>query len=191
MLFTGTKEINYRDVIRYTLLNQVAGNINWNITQGLNRIKRIVIIPFLSIGATTSSLYPSASLFDAAPCMTAGNIGYSNIILTIGGAPLYQQNEQYDYTQFNHVTMQTLDGGLSDTVGSGLISRSDWEKSYHYLVFDCSRLSSVSLSSGQLNLQLTLSLPTVMATSIDLHAFVEYERTTTLDCNMGIISQIV
>jgi len=191
MLFTGTKELNYRDVIRYTLLNQVAGNINWNITQGLNRIKRIIIVPFLSLGAAISSVYPSASLFDAAPCMTAGNIGYSNIILTIGGAPLYMQNEQYDYTQFNHVTMQTLDGGLSDNIGTGLISRSDWEKAYHYLVFDCSRLSSVSLSSGQLNLQVTLTLPTATITSVDLHAFIEYERTTVLDCNAGIISSIV
>lgn len=146
-LSTPIKRIVYEDVYLYQLRN-LSGSINQLLTNGIANLKSILIIPFhtnLSGVATTDNRLSCPSYqspFNGAGCgCTDPLINLTNLNIVISGQNLLQDNLKYNYQTFNHhlYGAGSVNGGMTDGLVSGLISKEMFENIYGYYYFDLSR----------------------------------------------------
>ena len=94
----------------------------------------------------------------------------SNFNVVVSGANVFNNSIKYNYEMFqNHVLgTNSVNGGLTDGVGSSLINSLDWETAYPYYVADVGRMLDV-----EKNVPKSLSIvgQNVSAREIDLYVF--------------------
>jgi len=77
-----------------------------------------------------------------------------------------------------------LNGSLTTSLSSGLISKQDFQSLYRYYYGNCSRsLPSEEGVAKAIQIQGTILSP--LATAVDLMCFVEFEREVTIDLRTG------
>ena len=82
------------------------------------------------------------------------------------------------------VSSNQLNGSLTTGMGSGLISKSDFQNLYRYYYGDCSRsLPSEDGVAKAIQIQGTFVAPTNLA--IDIMVFVIFEREIVIDVRSG------
>lgn len=193
-----TRKILYRDIFQYQFNDIGAGsNFNFLVTNGINNIKSVLVVPFVSTknkqtnnnaGVLTqlASDLPQSSTLN--PCSstpaTPDCIMLSNFNILVSGVNLFLNNENYDFEAFRQqlISSNQLNGNLTTGLTSGLISEDMFSRLYRYYYGDCSRtLPSEQGVSRSIQIQgLNSSL-----VRCDIMVFVEFQREITIDVSTG------
>jgi hypothetical protein len=183
-----TKKMLYEDFLSFQALGIGAGgNFNQVLSNSVSRITKIVGIPIISAsvnyagnGATIS---PLASPFSSSPCTTAKN-PILNFNILLSGNNVFQSNLNYTFEQFYQELHKTgINGGSSTGLSSGLLSQTDFEHGYRFLLADISRTPSEATFNVAKSVQVTGTNAGDKA--IDIHWFIFFEREVTIDIQTG------
>jgi hypothetical protein len=197
---TPTKKVVYNDIFQFSFPNQAGAGANFNIlvTNGIPNIRSVLVVPLLPrasngvapdgaaaapynvAGQTTSSLL---SPFCSTPA-TPDPISIENFQIQVSGRNLFINQLQYDFENFVEqlVSSNQLNGSLTTSLASGLISKRDFQSLYRYYYGNCSRgLPSEEGVSKAIQILGQIRSPV----NVDLMVFVEFEREITIDVRTG------
>lgn len=200
----GQKKFNYTDVFSFQPAPiEPSANFSLQIAYGLKNIQRVIIVPFISAksnclqkSATTAtvikdnyqmnSFSPLISPFASEGATTSPFIGscLSEFNCKIGGKNILSTNLKYGWEVFEQQLMGTnsINGGMTTGLTSGLINERMWNSNYQYYVFDCSRFTE-NLGEQPLGIELVGINNTLVA--LDLHVFVEIKKEFIVDLSTG------
>jgi hypothetical protein len=187
-LSNPVKQVKYTDIYQYQVLNTPTGaQFNNLITNGIANIKSVLIIPFISPtqpgGNTPGPEYQSP--FDPAGCgATAPMVTLGNFNIQISGQNAIYNTQRYTFEQFNDQLygQNSVNGGLTDGLTSGLIGFQDFLQSYCYYYVNVERMLPVEQSVPK-SVQI---LGTNYSTqNIDMWVFVEYGVEINIDLETG------
>lgn len=172
-------------------LTNVAANgqVNQLISGSFSKLRKIVILPFLSASAN-AAISPLQSVYAAEPgtCSSAfiSNAAISNLNARVGVNNVYPANIQYTYQNYLESVQGdgAINGSLSQGITSGLISQSDWECGYGFRVIDLSRKPEVNDLSVQ---SVSVQFQNLSGSVCDYLVLVYYEKSCALDCARGLI----
>jgi len=189
-----TKKVVYNDIFQFSFPNQ-TGQFNFLVTNGIPNIRSVLLMPFLprASNGVSAAAYPAAagnttsntllSPFCSTPS-SPDPIMISNYQVQISGKNLFNQNIQYDFELFQEqlVSSNQLNGSLTTSLSSGLVSKRDFQNLYRYYYANAGR-SITNEENVAKSIQLSGEIKTGVV--VDLICFVEYERQLTLDLTTG------
>jgi hypothetical protein len=191
---TPSKRIVYNDIFQFSFPNQsVNSPFNILVTNGIPNIRSVLVLPLLprasngtasglANATTTSSILSPFSTTPSSP----DPLIIQNFQIQISGKNLFINQLQYDYEDFCEqlVSANQLNGSLTTSLASGLVSKSDFQSLYRYYYGNASRsLPSEEGVAKAIQIQGTILSP--LATAVDLMVFVEFEREITIDVRTG------
>jgi hypothetical protein len=180
----------YNDIFQFSFPSQAVNSpFNILVTNGIPNIRSVLVLPLL----------PTASNGDAGALRTASILSpfastpsspdpliIQNFQIQVSGKNLFINQLQYDYEDFVEqlVSANQLNGSLTTSLASGLVSKKDFQYLYRYYYGNCSRsLPSEEGVAKAIQIQGTILSP--IATAVDLMVFVEFEREITIDLRTG------
>jgi hypothetical protein len=184
-----TKIVKYEDFLSFQILNIGAGaNFNQILTNSIARGRRLIGVPQIAssfnFAGTGLTIAPANSPFSTCP-NTTSNTGITNYNVLVSGTNLYQQNLNYSVENFIQELRKTdsINGGLSLGMSSGLLDQLDYESGYRFIVSDLSRCPSEASDNISKSIQ-------VIGTNsgkypIDLFFFIIFEREVEIDLASG------
>jgi hypothetical protein len=192
---TPSKRIVYNDIFQFSFTSQsVNSPFNILVSNGIPNIRSVLVLPLLPVasngtagaaGAKTSSILSPFSSTPSSPDPLIIN----NFQIQISGKNLFINQLQYDYENFYEqlVSSNQLNGGLTTSLASGLVSKTDFQSLYRYYYGNCGRsLPSEEGVSKAIQIQGTILVPSGSSVSVvDLMVFVEFEREITIDVRTG------
>jgi hypothetical protein len=184
-----TKTLKYKDFLSFQVLNVGPGaNFNQILTNSIARGRKLVISPQIAASynnaGTAGSIAPMNSPFSTAPNTTSAS-AITNFNVLLSGSNLYQQNLNYSSEHYIQEVRKTnsLNGGQSIGMSSGLISQLEYESGYRFIVSDLSRCPSEASDNVSKSVQIIGTNSSNKA--IDLYCFLEFEREVTVDVGTG------
>jgi len=183
-----TKRVLYKDIFQYQYTKIGSGeSFNFLVSNGINRIRSVLVIPFLSQSSYSGTLNQNISALStpcsATPAMPDPIMIY-NFNILISGMNLFISNELYDFEAFREQLMSAnqLNGNLTTGLTSGQISEDDFSRGYRYYYGDCSR----SLPSEE-NVSRSVQVIGQNGSnrSCDIMVFVEFMKEITIDLTTG------
>lgn len=187
-----TKKVVYNDIFQYSFNGQAANApFNLLVSNGIPNVRGVLVVPLLpqASNGVAAALQVATSTLLSPFCSTGGApdpLALTNFQIQVSGRNLFLNQQQYDYEQFVEqlVSSNQLNGSLTTGMGSGLISKSDFQNLYRYYYGDCSRsLPSEDGVAKAIQIQGTFVAPTNL--SIDIMVFVEFEREIVIDVRSG------
>jgi hypothetical protein len=189
---TPTKRVVYNDIFQFSFPNQsVNSPFNILVTNGIPNIRSVLVLPLLpsaSNGTAAAGAVKSSTILSPF-CSTPSSpdpLIIQNFQVQISGKNLFINQLQYDYETFYEqlVSSNQLNGSLTTSLASGLVSKADFQSLYRYYYGNCSRsLPSEEGVAKAIQIQGTILSP--LATAVDLMVFVEFEREVTIDVRTG------
>jgi hypothetical protein len=189
---TPTKRIVYNDIFQFSFPNQsVNSPFNILVSNGIPNIRSVLVLPLLpkasngtaAVGGTTTSsiLSPFASTPSSPDPLII-----QNFQIQISGKNLFINQLQYDYESFYEqlVSSNQLNGSLTTSMASGLVSKQDFQNLYRYYYGNASR-SIPSEEGVSKAIQILGTIISPLATAVDLMVFVEFEREIMVDVRTG------
>jgi hypothetical protein len=191
-LSNPVKQIKYTDVYQYQVLGVTpAQQFNNLITNGIANIKSVLIIPFYSQQNTVnggnidqgSPVYQSP--FDTAGCgTTSPMVTLGNFNIQISGQNAIYNTQRYTFEQFNDQLygQNSVNGGLTDGLTSGLIGYQDFLQSYCYYYVNVERMLPVEQSVPK---SVQIIGTNYSTQKLDLWVFIEYGVEINIDLQTG------
>ncbi len=183
LLGLGQKKVSFNEVISFVQRGK-SGVFNELITNGLARMKRMIICPILASSGNGSQMVdPFTSPFSTEPATCSPYI-MDNFQVRVASSNLFHTPIQYSYESY----LSEMSGkyGINSNMEAGLsssrISFTDWQNNYGYIVVDLKRKNS---SDDSVPLSLQISGKVVSPKPLDFYVFVEVERTMTYDVATG------
>ena len=186
---TPTKRVVYNDIFQFSFPNQTTNSpFNILVSNGIPNIRSVLVVPLLPVasngagGIRTGSILSPFSSTPASP----DPLAILNFQIQVSGKNLFINQLQYDFETFCEqlVCSNQLNGSLTTSLSSGLVSKQDFQYLYRYYYGNCSRsLPSEEGVSKAIQIQGTIVSP--LATGVDLMVFVEFEREVTIDVRTG------
>ena len=164
-------------------------------TNGIPNIKSVTILSFLpqasnglAGGAYIGGNVNSDSLlspFSSSPS-SPDPLSITNFQVQLSGKNMFINQLQYDYENFveNLVSSNQLNGSLTTSMGSGLVSKRDFQYLYRYYYADCSRSIPGEVGVSK-SIQLLGLIPTPTNIAVNLMVFVELEKSLKIDVRNG------
>lgn len=188
-----TKRIKYNDIFQYQFNNQGTGSFNFLVSNGINNIQSVLVVPFVSqsnpytddAGTVQSRLLYNQSQNPCSPTPAMPDpIMLTNFNILISGVNLFLNNENYDFEAFNQQLAQSnqLNGGLTTGLASGLISEKMFSQAYRYYYGNCSRILP-SEEGVSRSVQIVGEIKS--ACNVDFMVFVEFQREMVIDVATG------
>lgn len=188
-----TRKVLYKDIFQYQFNNINKGDsFNFLVTNGINRIKSVLVVPFISKSNTITDASGEAKVlpFSAPlnPCSstpaTPDGVMLTNFNILVSGVNLFLNNENYDYEAFRQqlISSNQLNGSLTTGLASGLISEDMFSRLYRYYYGDCSR---VLPSEENVSRSIQIVGQNASKVAIDLMVFVEFQKEITIDVSTG------
>ena len=185
----GQKTITYTELFTYPMYNIPAGqSFTQLITNGLAKMKRLIVCPFVAAGAhgsdnAGSSFSPLVSPFTCEPS-TCSPYLITQYNVNLGGLQIYPQNVVYNYEMFLNEMNGAFGINANKTTGlcSSRISQIDYNNTYGYLVSDLSRRLPEDDTTA---ISVSITGTNAGAKALDLQVFIEYERSCTIDLLSG------
>lgn len=186
-----TREIRYNDIYNYNFSNVGGGHsFNQILTNGIINPKYVIVMGFANtaagVFANNAGLPVYQSPFDSAPGTTTPMAAITQFQVQIAGQNMFMNNVQYDFDEFFNEVSQanSINGGLSTGLSSGLIGQYEWDNGYRYYVCDVSRRLPV-----EDNVPKSVVVQGINATDVtmDYVCFVVFERKVTIDMITGAI----
>jgi len=207
-LSSPTKIIKYTDIYQYQILNIAGGTgqINNLVTNGIANIKSVLVIPFYSTnGVSTACTLPASyggsnlnlntgflngvpvfqSPFDSAGTGTTSPLVFlTNFNIQVSGQNAIYNVEKYAFEQFNNQLygQNSVNGGLTDGLCSGLIGRTEFDMNYNYYYVNVERMLPVEETVPK-SIQIIGNNASLKA--IDLFIFIEYGCEVKIDALTG------
>ena len=187
-----TKKIYYMERFINNFTVQANTSFNGTITPGIVNPKRLILVPYFNLNATsfgsqTLTYQPFQSPFETAPATTSVYPVLRNLQVVVGNVPMFLNPINMEYEQFlNEIAQIGVDGGQNNEIMSGLISQRQWSQLYRFYTVDISRrLTSEDGSSKgiQISFDNATNLP------IQVFAFVWYEKQFTVDTSTSSVSK--
>ena len=205
-LSSPVKAIKYTDIYQYQVLNiQPGGQFNNLLTNGIANIKSVLILPYYSSGSLTGvplgagvggisinqntgftqGLPVFQSPFDTAGCGPTSPLCFlSNFNVQVSGQNAIYNIQRYSFEQFNNQLygQNSVNGGLTDGLTSGLIGRTQFDMEYCYYYVNVERMLPVEETVPK-SIQI---LGTNQSSKyIDLYCFIEYGMEVKIDALTG------
>ena len=189
------KKVLYNDILSYQILNVGAGaNINELITNGISRPRYMLIYPFLSslangVQAITSVAgglgSPMASPFSSAPATCSPFCFLTNFNVMVSGSNVFQSNINYNFENFLQQWRQgnSLNGGMTDNMSSGLIDKNAWAGGNNIVYVDLSKKISQAADDVSRAIQITGTNGSLV--SVDYYIILSYERQIDVSVSTG------
>lgn len=192
-----TKKIVYNDIFYYTFPNISGGStFSFLVTNGLPNIRSVLCVPTLPKASNgTPVAYPTSTVLNGvttntllSPFSTTGGtpdpISITQFQIQISGKNLFLTNLLYDYEVFAQQFSQSnsINGGLTTSLSSGLIGFDDWTSTYRYYYGNASR--SIPSEDGVAK-AVQVSGLNQSSVTIDMIVFVEFQREITVDVRSG------
>lgn len=197
-LSNPVKNIKYTDVYQYQVIN-VARNQTFSnlITNGIANIKSVLILPFYCptnndngnvvvgsiAGAQTTVNYNTGFLngtpvwqspYDPAGTGPTSPLTYiTNFNVQISGQNAIYNTEKYLFEQFNNQLygQNAVNGGMTDGLNSGLISKTAFENIYSYYYVNVERMLPAEQSVPK---SVQIIGQNLSAKALDLMVFIEF-----------------
>ena len=210
-LSAPTKVIKYTDIYQYQVLNIPSGQqFNNLLTNGIANIKSVLLIPFFSSTNTslptqyspTATGYPAAipingntgflngspvwqSPFDTAGTGTTSPLIFlTNFNVQISGQNAIYNVQKYGFEQFNNQLygQNSVNGGLTDGLCSGLIGRTEFDMNYCYYYINVERMLPVEETVPK---SVQILGNNLSGKAIDFYCFIEYGMEVKIDALTG------
>lgn len=189
-LSNAVKRINYTDVYQYQINNVTANaNINNLLTNGLANIKSVLILPFHSSTAGANNLPTGTpcwlSPFDPAGAGPTSPLCFlNNFNVVISGQNTIYNTQKYNFEQFNNQLYgaNSVNGGMTDGLTSGLINQQGFEMEYCYYYVDVSRMLPVEETVPK---SVQIIGQNASSIAVDLMCFIEYGVSVSIDALTG------
>ena len=197
-LSNPVKNIKYTDIYQYQVLN-ISGATPFSnlITNGIANIKSVLVLPFYSatnttngtvanVGLTTSLNSYSAntgflqgvpvwqSPFDPAGTGPTSPLTWlTNFNVQISGQNAIYNTQKYNFEQYNNQLygQNAVNGGMTDGLNSGLISRQAFDMNYCYYYVNVERMLPAEQSVPK---SVQIIGQNQSSKAIDLMVFVEF-----------------
>lgn len=187
---TPTKRVVYNDIFQFSFPNQAINSpFNILVSNGCPNIRSVLCLPLLDRASngdpnsvTTASILSPFATTPSSP----DPLIIQNFQIQVSGKNLFINQLQYDYEVFAEqlVCSNQLNGSLTTSLASGLVSKQDFQSLYRYYYGNCSRsLPSEEGVSKSVQIQGTVISP--IATSVSLMVFIEFEREIVIDLRSG------
>ena len=206
-LSSPVKVIKYTDIYQYQVLNVTAGGqFNNLVTNGIANIKSVLILPVYSTNGVQSA-YTQPAWWGGASInqntgMTAGipvyqspfdPVGtgptsplclFSNFNVQISGQNAIYNVEKYSFEQFNNQLygQNSVNGGLTDGLTSGLIGRKEFDMEYCYYYVNVERMLPVEETVPK---SVQILGTNQSGKALDLYVFIEYGMEVKIDALTG------
>ena len=175
-------------------------------TNGIANIKSVLVIPFYSTnGVSTACTLPASyggsnlnlntgflngvpvfqSPFDSAGTGTTSPLVFlTNFNIQVSGQNAIYNVEKYAFEQFNNQLygQNSVNGGLTDGLCSGLIGRTEFDMNYNYYYVNVERMLPVEETVPK-SIQIIGNNASLKA--IDLFIFIEYGCEVKIDALTG------
>lgn len=193
-LSSPVKEIKYSDIYQYQVLSVSSdGTFNNLVTNGIANIKSVLVLPFYSSSDSTGTntglgvagMPVWQSPFDPAGTgPTSPLCSITNFNVQISGQNAIYNMEKYSFEQYNNQLYgyNAVNGGLTDGLTSGLVSRYDFDNSYCYYYVDVSRMLPVEMTVPK---SVQIIGQNKSSRAVDLIVFVEYGVSISVDLLTG------
>lgn len=183
LLAKRIKRVIYEDVYSY-IINKVeaGGQTQALITNGISRMKEVVVVPFFNKDANTGlTSYPiTSSPFTHEPGLPSTCAYLSQFNVAISGKNLFQNDQQYSWSQFvDELSELGINGGKTIT-SSGLYSQQDYTFAPYYVANAGRRLEGDNIARS---VQILATNQTQKP--LDLHCFITYYRELVIDISSG------
>ena len=139
--------------MQFQLMNVAANSLFSHIvTNGVSRFRRLIGIPMISslanYAGATAFISPMTSPFTSCPGIVSGQ-SITNFNVLLSGVNVFAQNLNYGFETFFQELRKanSINGGNSLGLSSGLLSQYDSENAYRYLCVDLSRKSSEAVDN--------------------------------------------
>lgn len=194
---TPSKKVIYNDIFQFSFPNQAVNSpFNILVTNGIPNIRSVLVVPLLPkasngtiVGADIIAGCQTSNTLLSPFCSTPASpdpLAITNFQIQVSGRNLFINQLQYDYETFVEqlVCSNQLNGSLTTSLASGLISKRDFQSLYRYYYGNCSR-SLPSEEGVSKAIQILGTIQSPIATAVDLMVFVEFEREITIDVRTG------
>lgn len=196
-LSSPVKQIKYTDIYQYQVLGVGGGSmINNLLTNGIANVKSVLVLPFYSsgtgnvVGGNSNSGFIAGtpvwqSPFDPAGTGPTSPLSWiTNFNIQVSGQNAIYNLEKYNFEQFNNQLygQNAVNGGLTDGITSGLISRQDFDMEYCYYYVNIERMLPVEQSVPK---SIQLIGQNMSSKAIDYICFVEYGCEIAIDALTG------
>jgi len=185
-LSSKVKTVEYVDLVHYPFSVEAGLNFNQLVTNGLSKMRRLIMIGTISAGNGGTGLPAQSSPFTTEPSTTSP-FKLSNFNVYIGGVPLYESSTfQYDYEQFllELNGQQGINSNLTQGLVSSRISLQDFNNNYHYIVVNLDRKLPENENTSQ-SLSVSGKLESLKNMTFD--CFIERYKTLSIDVETGAI----
>ena len=189
-LSSPVKKVIYEDVYQYTVSNVAATSpFTYLITNGIANVKSVLVLPYYSAsqnsvgGATTCP--PFQSPFDPAGCgPTSPFCLFTNFNIQVSGQNAIYNVERYSWEQYsNQLYGQfSVNGGMTDGLTSGLVSKQDFETEYCYYYVNVGRMLPIEEAVPK---AINLIGTSLSALPLDLYVFISYGVEVSIDILSG------
>lgn len=140
--------------------SQSAAGANANfalqVSANLKNIKWVGLIPFNNTSSayytTATNVDQYASPFDSAPWTCQPGSAIINYNVQVGNSWAYNNNVSYDWQSFldEFTKINAINGGLTRSIGNGLIDEYKWAFGQRFMLTDVSRLTHPDIPSSVL-----------------------------------------
>lgn len=193
-----TKKILYNDILSFQVLNVGAGaSFSQILTNGVSRARYLLMVPQLSASVNGSANAtdqvrtginvgsPMNSPFSSSPATCLPHAYVTNFNVLLSGTNLYQSNISYRFEQWQQENRasNSINGGLTLGMSSGILSQSDFENGYGYIYVDLSR--KISQSSDDISRSIQVVGTNSSLCMVDYHCVISYEREIVLSTSTG------
>ena len=190
-LSSPVKAIKYTDIYQYQVLNiNSGGMINNLLTNGIANVKSVLILPFYNSSNAGNTGLPTGmpvwqSPFDPAGTGPTSPMSWvTNFNVQVSGQNAIYNLEKYNFEQFNNQLygQNAVNGGLTDGITSGLISRQHFDMEYCYYYVNIERMLPVEQSVPK---SIQLIGQNFSSKIMDYICFIEYGNEISIDILTG------
>ena len=184
-LSSPVKKIVYTDVYQYQV-NNVATNSLFNnlVSNGIANIKSVLVLPYFT-AASNGGLIPWQSPYDPAGAgPTSPLCLLTQFNIQISGQNMIYNTQRYSYEQYMNQLKghNSVNGGQTDGLVSGLIGFAEFEAEYNYYFVDCSRMLPVEQAVPK---SINILGTNTSQKDVSLYVFVTYGCEVSVDILTG------
>jgi hypothetical protein len=184
-LSSPVKNIVYNDIYQYLVPSVAAGNnFNQLITNGIASLSSVLVVPFYTAIAN-GNIDPTLSPYDPAGCGPTSPLcllGNFNVVVSGQNSIYNTQTRSFQAWNHNLYGCNSVNGGQTDGLVSGLLSQFDFETEYCYYYVNVGRSLDIEQSVPK---SVSIVGTNFSQKAVQLYVFAEYKTQISIDLLTG------